>query len=324
MATLAFEVVRRIPYNRPVSATVFHPLDASTRYCAVYGHPVAHSASPAMHNAGLDALGLTGWRYIAFDVHPDELAAAINGARAMKFSGLNLTVPHKLLALPLMDVLDESAKKWGAVNTVRFETQDADGNWVALGQVPASAVNRIRSVGYNTDADAIVRSIREDLGLELRGKSVFLLGAGGAGRVAAMKVAEQGVRELHLLNRTRSKAEAVADEIAVLYPGVSTKIGYPDQPVDLVLNATSMGLKAEDPLPFEETLFSLRSARHAYDMIYRPAETRFLKLAKESGCKTANGIGMLLYQGASAQELWTGKPAAISVMRSALVKHVYG
>ena len=261
-----------------------------------------------MQNAGIATLGLN-WRYLAFDVHPDQLRAAIEGARTMGFIGLNLTVPHKLLAVDMVDALDDSAKTWGAVNTIRFET-DASGKTLAR--------------GYNTDADAITRSLREDLGLELRGAKVLLLGAGGAGRTAALKLASEGVSELFLVNRTESKAAAVADEIRRRSPEVKVSVGYPKSPIDLVLNATSLGLKPDDALPFDERQFALKQARAAYDMIYRPAETPFLKAAKAAGCQTANGLGMLLYQGAKALEIWSGKTAPIAVMRAALEQNVYG
>lgn len=257
-----------------------------------------------MHNPAMAALGLN-WRYLAFEVHPDNLRSAIAGAKAMNFIGLNLTVPHKLLAVKLVDVLDESARKWGAVNTIRFEGSES---------------GEVRAHGFNTDADAITRALREDLGFEARGKRVLLLGAGGAGRVAALKLAEEGIAELYLVNRTTSKAEQVAGEIK----NVRTQVGYPKGEVDLVLNATSLGLKEEDAQPFDAKAFSLSRARAAYDMIYRPAETPFLRAAKEAGCKTANGLGMLLYQGAKALELWTGKIAPIPIMREALMKNVYG
>src|SRR5262245_55367193 len=117
-----------------------------------------------MQNAGLAALGLN-WRYLAFEVHPDDLREAIAGARAMKFIGLNLTVPHKLLAVELVDALDESAKTWGAVNTIRFEAQDPAGAWRPLHEFSDAPPERIRSHGFNTDADAITRSLREDLRL---------------------------------------------------------------------------------------------------------------------------------------------------------------
>lgn len=293
-----------------------HPLDARTRYCAVLGCPVGHSASPAMQNAGIAALGLN-WRYLAFEVHPDDLAAVIQGAKAMKFIGLNLTVPHKLLALEMMDALDESARTWGAVNTVRFEALDERGTWRPLQEL-TDVPRQVRAHGFNTDAEAITRSLEEDLGVKLAGARVLLLGAGGAGRTAALKIASEGVGELFLVNRTTSKAEAVAAEIGQRHPTAKVKVGYPTGLVDLVLNATSLGLKADDPLPFDEAQFSLDHAGAVYDMIYRPAETALLRLAKRAGCRIANGAGMLLYQGAKALEIWSGRPAPVQVMRGAL------
>lgn len=261
-----------------------------------------------MQNAGMAALGLN-WRYLACEVSPDHLRAALEGAKRMGFVGVNLTVPHKLLAVEMMDALDESAKIWGAVNTVHFGS-DASGKVIMR--------------GFNTDADAITRSLKEDLAVELRGARVLLLGAGGAGRTAALKLAAEGVGELHLVNRTESKAVAVAAEIRERNPGVKVSIGYPPEEVDLVLNATSLGLKAADGLPFDGKAFSLKQTRKVYDMIYRPAETLFLQAARAAGCQTANGLGMLLYQGAKALEIWSGQVAPVAVMRTALERNVYG
>jgi shikimate dehydrogenase len=274
-----------------------------------------------MQNAGIAALGLN-WRYLAFEVHPDDLRAAISGAQAMHFIGVNLTVPHKLLAVQMVDELDESARTWGAVNTIRFEGKDSDGAWrglAAFDQLPRET----RSRGFNTDAGAITRSLREDLNLIVTNSKVLLLGAGGAGRTAALKLASDGVKELYLVNRTASKAEAVASEIRDRFPSVQSTIGYPKSDIDLVLNATSVGLKNDDGMPFDSAKFALKQARAAYDMIYRPAETDFLKHARVSGCKVANGIGMLLYQGAKALEIWTGRQAQIEQMRQALHQNVY-
>jgi len=276
-----------------------------------------------MQNAGIAALGLD-WRYVACEVHPDHLREAIAGARAMKFIGLNLTVPHKLLAVDLVDALDESAKRWGAVNTIRFEAQDAAGAWRPLREFPDATPERIRSHGFNTDADAITRSLREDLGFEPTGAKVLLLGAGGAGRTAALKLASERIAELHLVNRTAAKAEAVAAEIRERFPSVKVCTGYPEQAVDLTLNATSLGLKPTDALPFDARQFSLARASAVYDMIYRPVETPLLAAARAAGCRVANGLGMLLYQGAAALELWTGRNTPIEVMREALQRNVYG
>jgi shikimate dehydrogenase len=295
-------------------------IDASTRYCAVYGHPIKHSASPAMQNAGIAALGLN-WRYLAFDVHPDNLAVALAGAKAMNFIGVNLTVPHKLLAFSMVDVLDQSATTWGAVNTIRFEGKDDAGNWQPLAFVQEPL--EIRSHGFNTDADAITQSLREDLNLRLANASVLLLGAGGAGRVAALKLAAEGVSELFLVNRTSGKAQALGAEIRERFPRVTVSVGYPKTSVQLLLNATSLGLKPEDNLPLDETEFSLSRAEAVYDMIYRPAETPLLRKAKAAGCRVANGLGMLLYQGAKALEIWSGQPAPVGVMRAALKKNIY-
>lgn len=274
-----------------------------------------------MQNAGMAALGLD-WRYLACEVHPDDLRAAIEGAKAMHFIGVNLTVPHKLLALDMMDALDATAKTWGAVNTVRFEGKDEHGKWEALAEFPEPP-RAIRSHGFNTDADAINRALREDLGLTLAGARILLLGMGGAGRTAALKLASEGAAALFLVNRTRSKAVAVAEEIQARFPAVTTSPDYPTGPVDLVLNATSLGLKPSDPFPFDETQFALERAGAVYDMIYRPAETRLLKLGRAAGCRASNGLGMLLHQGARALELWSGRKAPLDIMRRALEQNVY-
>ena len=276
-----------------------------------------------MHNAAMQALGLD-WCYTAFDVHPDNLRDAIRGAGAMKFVGLNLTLPHKLLAVEIVDELDESARTWGAVNTVLFEGQLASGDWKPMRECDPEQVTGVRTRGFNTDADAITQSLREDLKIEVRGQSALVLGAGGAGRTAALKLASDGIKRLHLVNRTESKALEVAKDIRARFPEVEATVGYPSGNIDLVMNGTSAGLKADDPLPFDASRFSLKQAGAAYDMIYRPAQTKFLAEAERCGCRIANGIGMLLYQGAKALEIWSGKTAPIEVMRRALEQQVYG
>jgi shikimate dehydrogenase len=276
-----------------------------------------------MQNAGIAVLGLN-WRYLAFDVHPDDLRTALAGARTMKFIGLNLTVPHKLLALDMMDVLHDSARTWRAVNTIRFEGRDKSGAWQPMQSFEDEPPEKVRLHGFNTDADALSRAISEDLKMELSGARVLLLGAGGAGQVAALKLAAEGVGELFLVNRTQSKAGVVAAEIRQRHPGAKVHLAYPRGEVDLVINATSLGLVETDELPYDEKQFTVRQARMTFDMIYRPAESRFLSLARAAGSRTANGLGMLLYQGAGALEIWTGKPAPLVEMRQALEANVYG
>jgi shikimate dehydrogenase len=275
-----------------------------------------------MQNAGIAELGLD-WRYLACELPPEELRVALDGAKAMRFIGVNLTVPHKLLAVDLMDQLDESARTWGAVNTVRFEGQNDRGKWQPLAML-ADTPKQIRMHGFNTDADAITRALREDLGISVHGITVLLLGAGGAGRTAALKLASEKVGALYLVNRTQAKAEQLATEINQRYPEVKVIVGYPAGKVDLVLNATSMGLKEGDASPLDEREFTMNRADAVYDMIYRPAETPLLKAARRAGLPVANGLGMLLYQGASALEIWSGRPAPVAVMRRALEQNIYG
>ncbi len=277
-----------------------------------------------MHNAAMAAMNLN-WRYMAFDVPPAEIATVIQGARAMRLVGLNFTVPHKLLALEMCDELDTTARNWGAVNTIRFEARDPDGRWLPLADLPTDKAVHVRAHGFNTDADAIIRALHEDLQFDPAGRSVTVLGSGGAGRVAALRLAAEGVATLHLVNRTLSKIEQLAAEIREKFPQVTVFLGYPpDGRCDLVLNATSLGLKPEDAMPLDAGRLPFSGVQHVYDMVYQPAETPLLREAKAAGCRTANGLGMLLYQGAKALEIWSGQAAPVEIMRQALMHHIYG
>jgi shikimate dehydrogenase len=302
------------------------PINARTRYCAVYGHPIHHSASPAMQNAGIAKLGLD-WRYLAFEVHPDDLRAAIAGAQAMKFIGLNLTVPHKVLAVDIVDAVDAEAKRYGAVNTVRFEVRLPSGEWRPLAQWDGGDVSQIRSQGFNTDAEGFALSLREEFpNLTLAGASVVLIGTGGAGRTVALRMAQAGVKAMWLIDVDAGRVEQLVRELGEAAPGTSVKIGYPDksQRADLLVNATPLGLKPADPLPLDQGRWLVSNAAFVYDLIYQPAETALLQAAKAAGCRAANGIGMLLYQGAKALEIWSGQTAPVAEMRRALVAQVYG
>ncbi len=318
-----FELRAFLPYNQRVSVATNVSINAATRLCAVYGHPIRHSASPAMQNAGMAAMRLN-WRYLACEVHPDNLRAAIEGAKVMGFIGLNLTVPHKLLAVSMVDAIDARAKSWGAVNTIVFETRNQAGEWVPLYQVAEEAVNEVRSHGFNTDADAIVQSLKEDFQWpDLRGAAVLLLGAGGAARAAALRLAEEDVGRLHLVNRTEKNARALSDSIKDRHPRADVVLGYPRDPVDLVINATSLGLKPGDALPIDLAWLQSRRPARVYDMIYRPMETAFLKAARSAGCRVSNGTGMLLHQGVEALKLWSGLQPPAGIMRAALEKNIH-
>lgn len=319
---MQFELRGPLPYNEPVSDGAKESINAATRYCAVFGHPIRHSASPAMQNAGIAALQLN-WRYLAFDVPPGHLRAAIEGAQAMRFIGLNLTVPHKLLALDMVDEIDAAAKKWGAVNTIVFEARDAAGNWVPMARA-GDDVREVRSHGYNTDAGAIIQSLKEEFQWpDLAGASVLLLGAGGAARSAALRLAEEKIGKMFIVNRTEGHARQLAADVESRC-GLGVALGYPPGAVDLVLNATTVGLKPEDPAPIDLAWLKSRPPARVYDMIYRPKETALLRAASTAGCRTANGLGMLLHQGAESLKLWSGSAPPLAMMRAALEKEIHG
>ncbi|MBI5819615.1 MAG: shikimate dehydrogenase [Verrucomicrobia bacterium] len=285
-------------------------IDGSTRIVGVFGHPIQHTASPAMHNAAFDHLGLN-WRYLAFDVHPDNLRGALRGICDLNFVGVNLTVPHKLLAFKMVDSTDKEAQLLGAVNTVVVEDH--------------------KLTGFNTDGYGFKRAVREEFGMELRGRRVLILGAGGAGRALAVQCAVEGAAAIFIVNRTHSKAVSAVAEIrklvphtfAVAMPMELKHIAKHLNEVDLVVNATSLGLRPGDPPPLARFPRQCKWLR-VYDTIYRPAETRFLAAARKAGAQTANGLSMLLHQGARSFEIWTGRRAPVAVMRRALHKAVYG
>ena len=290
------------------------PIAAEVRL-AVLGSPVEHSLSPAMHNAALESLG-SDLRYAKIECQPEDLAEAVDLARRAGFVGLNLTIPHKFEALALCNELDDTARQLGAVNTLLF-----DGS---------------RIVGFNTDGPGLVRAIREVFAFDLRDLRVMVLGAGGgAGSAAALQCALEKCPRLVLVNRTENKAHDIAKRASALLH--TDRLEGPEDPVtvipleesdlreqltrtDLVINATSLGMKRTDPRLIPAAL--LTPDLMVYDMIYRPAVTRLLEDAQNAGARTANGLSLLLHQGALSLEIWLNRPAPIDVMRRALEKAV--
>jgi shikimate dehydrogenase len=273
----------------------------------VIGHPISHSLSPQMHNAALAGLaGFSGWRYFPFDVPPADLAAALDIMGSYDFHGINLTVPHKVLALGMVSSLDAGADEVGAVNTLLREGS----GWR----------------GFNTDGYGLATGIREDLGLGLAGTPVVLLGAGGAARGAAVECLREGCAGLWIANRSRPNLDELLAHLAPLAGKIPVRALDPAKPAPglpkgaLVINATSAGLHRDDPAPFDLGQFPGISA--VYDMIYNPPSTRLLQQAKALGLPCANGIGMLVHQGAKSLEIWTGAPAAgtAPAMRAAAAK----
>jgi shikimate dehydrogenase len=282
-------------------------IDGSTKLVGVLGWPITHTASPAMHNAAFEALHMN-WAYLAFPVDPRNLRSALCGARDLGLVGVNLTVPHKILALDIVNEVDAQTRKLGAVNTVCIE----------------NGVLR----GFNTDGYGFTKAIKEEFNFSLKGKRVLVLGAGGAGRAIAIQCASDGAAKVFVANRTRSKTDSVARELSAAKTAFqalelrSAEIRRVIGEVDLLVNATSVGLAEGESLGLDASLFSSRL--FVYDAIYRPAETVLLKTASGAGAKVANGLSMLLHQGAKSFELWTKRKAPVAVMRRALHAAVYG
>jgi shikimate dehydrogenase len=271
---------------------------------AVLGHPIKHSVSPQMHTAALAEMAKSDprfatWKYVRFDISPDDLPVALEKLHARGFAGLNLTAPHKIIAFDRVGGLDPAARPIGAVNTLR--------------RTPAGWH------GYNTDGYGLATAVKENLGLVLTGAHVLLLGAGGAARSAAVECLQRGCASLTILNRSRANLDAL---LAQLYPltGNCVVSGHTSAPVvptgTLVINATSAGLASGDPLPVD--LHALARPAGVFDMIYNPPETRLLAQARSLGLPAANGLGMLVHQGARALAIWSEAAVPVDAMRAAV------
>lgn len=264
-------------------------LTGETRVLAVWGHPVSHSRSPAMHNAALQSLGLA-WVYVPFDVAPANVAAAVAGLRAMNFVGANVTVPLKEVVSRYLDDLDDEAARIGSVNTIH------------------NVAGRLR--GYSTDGAGFLRAL-EAAGETIAGRQAYVLGAGGSARAVSFALAGRGAT-VQIANRTAERAAALAAQVNRFYPDAARTAGWGSEaaPFDLLVNTTSLGMH-----PHLETApalppGTLRPGLFVYDLVYAPSETALLAQARAAGCRTENGLGMLVFQGALSLSLWTGLPVA--------------
>lgn len=279
---------------------------------AVLGHPVSHSASPAMHQAALDDQD-KNVRYIRLEVEPGQVAEAVARMKELDFIGCNVTVPHKFEVIDCCDELSEDARALGAVNTLIFGEQ---------------------TLGHNTDAPGLVRAIREDFGIDLADLKVMIVGVGGgAGRAIATQCARIGCDQLWLVNRTVAKAEDLVKELHhysnnlghLEGPGEKLYAMSPDDPAiveaaghaDIIINATSLGLRTVDPMPLPTGC--IQPHHLVYDMIYNPANTALISHAKSVGARTSNGFSMLLHQGVLAYECWFAGNSPLEQMRKGLL-----
>jgi len=284
-------------------------VSGKTKICGVIGDPIEHTMSPVMHNAAFKKLGLD-YIYIPFRVRAEELAQAVDGIRALNIRGLNVTIPHKVAIIPMLDGLDPVAEKIGAVNTI----VNNDGN--------------LR--GYNTDASGFLRALLEGGG-EPEGKNIVILGAGGASRAISYILAEKGAH-LTILNRQLELdwAEVIAEliledfemEVRVLELGFEN-LAAALAGADILINATSVGMSPnseESPVPAD----LLKPELVVFDIVYNPIKTKLLKDAEAAGARIVVGVDMLTWQGALAFEKWTEQPAPFDLMRKKAVKALGG
>jgi len=273
---------------------------SETKLIAIIGDPIERSLSPAMHNAAFEALHLN-YAYMALRVPQGALDGAIATARVLKIAGMNVTHPHKIKILSLLDGLDDSAELVGAVNTVKND--------------------RGKLIGYNTDGAGAVRALESEAG-ELAGRRILLLGAGGAARAIAFSLVKEGA-ELNIANRTTSRAKELTAAIKrslgtnVCIINLNRKeLAETIKNTDIIINATTIGMHPN----VNRTLLTAEMMHKGLivnDIVYEPLQTRLLTEAKKAGARTVTGLGMLIHQAALSFEIWTGRRAPIKVMTAA-------
>lgn len=282
-------------------------ITGKTKIVGIFGYPIEHTFSPLMHNAAFSALGLD-YCYMPFEVQPEDLKSAVESIRALNIRGVNITVPHKEAVIKYLDELSKEAKLIGAVNTI----ENRGG----------------KLIGHNTDARGFIKSLLEDAKIRVEGKRILLLGAGGAGKGVAVSCALEGASEIIIANRTIKRAEELAKYLSMHFKKTRFsaipleierhKISNAVVKTDILINATSLGLKGKGLLPISQK--DLHRELVIYDLIYNPQITPLLKIAKRAGVKKAvNGLGMLIYQGALAFQIWTGKKPPVDVMKKAVL-----
>jgi shikimate dehydrogenase len=276
----------------------------------VFGDPVAHSLSPQMQNAALKACKID-MQYARFQISPDELQNALDLIRELNFVGVNLTTPHKIAASKLMDEVDDNSRRIGAINTIRLD--------------------KTKLRGYNTDGKGFVRAVRQEFAVDLRDLRVMIMGAGGAARAIALQCAKENCERLVIVNRNFEKAKQLTEELREFFAGPKVfgpvprlqailwedgAIRFQIAHLDLIVNATPLGLNRSDASPIPARLLAPHIM--VYDTVYGEGRTPFVSAAIEAGARAANGLAMLLHQGALAFEIWFERQAPIEAMRQTL------
>lgn len=278
-------------------------IKGTTTIAGVWGWPVRHSLSPVMHNAAFEHLGMD-WCYVPYAVAPEMLADAVRGIRAMGIAGINATIPHKERLAELLDDVDPEARAVGAVNTIHND----------------GGVLR----GYSTDGEGFLGAVRME-GFEPAGKRAVILGAGGSARCVAVALARAGAAEIVVANRTLPRAEEVASLANAQGRRLAEPLGLDAAPLaerlraaDILVNTTPVGMHPhpEDPLPLP--VEAMHRGLLVYDLIYNPPVTRLMAAAQSRGARAANGLRMLVLQGAASFRIWTGVEPPVAVMEGAL------
>jgi shikimate dehydrogenase len=300
---------------------ITHDIDPPIRL-GIFGDPVAHSLSPQMQNAALRACEIN-MQYARFHIRANELRSALRLLRELNFVGINLTVPHKIAGLAQIDEADESAVRCGAVNTIKVDTAHS---------AVATAPENKKLIGSNTDGEGFSRAIRSEFSIDLRDLRVMILGAGGGtGHAIAWQCALENCERLVLVNRTPAKAKAMIQRLrpffgeprvlgpvarieAVPWNEMAVRAQLAD--IDLIVNATPLGMNPSDPPPIPARLIAPHQI--VFDCVYAPSRTALLRAADEAGARGANGLSMLLYQGALSFSIWFNRDAPIDAMRAAL------
>ncbi|HEA47312.1 MAG TPA: shikimate dehydrogenase, partial [bacterium] len=255
-------------------------INGETRIVGLIGYPIGHTLSPAMHNRAFEYLDLN-YVYLPFPVKESNLKEALRALPALGMVGVNVTLPYKERVLEYLDEVSEEVELTHAVNTI--------------------LVKDSRLIGYNTDGKGFVTSLRKGVEIDPRGKKVVIIGAGGAGRAVSIGLAKEGVEKITLTDIIFNKAQDIASHITKNVPKVEVAavrkegLGKEVREADVLINATPLGMKPEDPLPIDSKL--LHPNLLIYDLIYNPPKTKLLSEAEGIGAKTLNGVGMLLYQG---------------------------
>ncbi len=281
------------------------PISAKTIIFCIIGHPITHSFSPFIHNYWFKELGLD-FRYLAFDVHPDQLKQSIKGIKALNIKGFNVTIPHKEAILNFIDKVDDLAQDIGAINVIKLEEGDL--------------------IGRNTDALGGKKALL-DAGCKIKNKKVLILGAGGAARAISFALIGD-IDSLVIANRTRERVRILAGDLMKKKNNKIKIINFNTQSlkkelgdIDILINTTPIGMYPNiNKSPISKEI--LHSDLFIFDLVYNPIETQLLKEAKSIGCKSQSGLDMLINQGVLAFEWWTNKKPNIDKIKDKIIENM--